>query len=166
MSAKYRLATFLRSVVLYTTRKALPGLNPTNKLRLSRWNSVGASARDISSSQHGGKGRGRCRGKPGLLFFTSEVCSLQAASTLQMQQPKGTRPPLPSPELQSCTGAFDYFFISCSSLPSIRSPLTNQAALGGRTPVHASLHSRSRCRLSQHREVACPHTWVPLGGVL
>lgn len=40
-----------------------------------------------------------------------------------------------SPELQSCTAALDYFFISYSSLPSIRSPRTNQAALWGRTPA-------------------------------
>lgn len=40
-----------------------------------------------------------CRGKPGLLFFTSEVCSLQASFPLQMQPQKGGLPLLPSPSV-------------------------------------------------------------------
>lgn len=112
----------------------------------------------------------RCKGKTGLLFFTSEVCSLQASFPLQMQQQKGAlpllpspymHPPTPTPELQPCTATLDSFSISYSSLHSIHFLLTNQAALLERTNadfnkmwiLYTQIHTgHSRCCLSQDRE--------------
>lgn len=111
MSPKHRLATFLCSVVLYTIRKALPRINLTNKLRLSKWNSVGLQLETSLPVSIERKGEGGAGGKPGLLFFTSEVCSLQAASALQM-------PFLPSPYLHplSCNPAQPRWMISLSAI--------------------------------------------------
>lgn len=99
-----------------------------------------ASAWDISSSQYWEKGRGRCRGET--WPFVLHIWSLLTAGRLRTSNATTERTPaspslsLPaSPELQSCTAVLDDFFISYSSLPSIRSPLTNQAALWGRTPA-------------------------------
>ena len=119
-------------------------------------------------------------GKPGLLFFTSEICSLQASFPLQMQQQKGALPCLPSPytrpaELQSCTATLDYFFFSSPSLHTIHFPLSTRAALSQRarassdtrwllnTRTHTAIRDGARHRTERH---LCSQTWVPLLGVL